>query len=49
MMSLNVVLLVFAFACFVLAAWLYQPPSPHHGRLIAVGLACWVASQIFFR
>jgi hypothetical protein len=42
---LNLILLVFAFVCFVLAAVplgaAWQP------RLIAAGLAFWTASEIF--
>jgi len=36
-------LLIFAFVLFVVAA--FNPPS--RVNLIAAGLACWVATQIF--
>jgi hypothetical protein len=41
---ISLVLLVFAFVCFVLAAW--QITAPHHGRLIAAGLAFWAGSEL---
>jgi uncharacterized membrane protein required for colicin V production len=44
-MVLDLILLVFAFVCFVLAAW--QGSAPYHPRLIAAGLAFFVASFIF--
>lgn len=45
---MHLVLLVFAFVLFVLAAVLYPPPAePYRSRLIAAGLACWVTSQLF--
>jgi len=44
-MVLDLILLVFAFVCFVLAAW--QGAAPYHPRLIAAGLAFFVASFIF--
>ena len=37
------ILLVFAFVCFVLAAIPYPPTSPYTSHLIAAGLACFVA------
>jgi hypothetical protein len=45
----NVVLLVFAFVLLVLAGCLAQTPEPSlwWRRLLAFGLACWVAAQIF--
>jgi hypothetical protein len=48
-MSINFVLLVFAFVFFVIAALPYQPTSPYWNRLVAAGLAFWVGSLIFFR
>jgi cell division protein FtsW (lipid II flippase) len=46
---MSIVLLVFAFVLFAIAAiWNPQPqPSPWFGRLIAAGLAFWVASALF--
>lgn len=41
------ILLVFAFVFFCIAAIPFAPTEPYHGRLVAAGLACWVASQIF--
>ena len=41
---LQLVLLVVAFVCFVLATW--GPAQPHYNRLIACGLAALVASMI---
>lgn len=35
------------FVLFVIAALPYPPSSPYWNRLIAAGLACWVASIIF--
>lgn len=43
-MTLNLVLLVIAFVCFVLATW--GPAQPNYNRLIAGGLAALVASMI---
>jgi hypothetical protein len=45
MQNLGLVLLVFSFVCFVIAAlgWV----SPHYNRLIAAGLAFLVAAEIF--
>jgi hypothetical protein len=37
--------LVFSFVCFVLACW--QVTVPHHGRLIAAGLAFLVGAELF--
>lgn len=42
---MTLVLLVFAFVMFVLAG--VPVGSPYWNRLIAWGLACWVATQIF--
>jgi hypothetical protein len=40
---LHTVLLVFAFVLFVVAAF----NAPSRVNLIAAGLACWVATQLF--
>lgn len=40
---LHTLLPIFAFVCFVLAAF----PGVRQVSLIAVGLACWVATLIF--
>jgi hypothetical protein len=45
MQNLGLVLLVFSFVLFVLAAW--QCASPAWNRLLAAGLACLVAAEIF--
>jgi hypothetical protein len=45
MVSLHLVLLVFAFVCFVLSA--LPLASPYWNRLISVGLACWVGALLF--
>lgn len=45
---MTLILRVFAFVLFTIAAfWNPAPPSPWFGRLVAAGLACWVASDIF--
>jgi len=44
---MDLVFLVFAFVCFVLAAFPYT--SPYWNRLIAAGLAFWVATQFLTR
>lgn len=41
---INLICLVFAFVCFVLACW--QAAQPHYSRLIAAGLAFWVLSLL---
>ncbi len=42
-----IILHVFAFVLFVLAAVLWVPLiEPHRWRLIAAGLACWVAASL---
>lgn len=40
---LSLVLMAFAFVCFVLSAWPFAPiaETPYHPRLIALGLAFW--------
>jgi hypothetical protein len=45
MEKLGLILLVFAFVCFVIAAW--GTSQPHYGRLIAAGLAFLSAAFIF--
>jgi hypothetical protein len=45
MQNLGLVLLVFSFVCFCLAAWM--APQPHYPRLIAAGLAFLVAAELF--
>jgi hypothetical protein len=47
MVNTHFVLLVFAFVFFVLGALPYPPSEPYWNRLIAAGLACWVASLLF--
>lgn len=45
---LTTILIVFAFACFAFASFLWQPPvEPYRVRLVALGLAFWVASVLF--
>ena len=41
------ILLVFSFVCFVLAAIPYPPSQPYAVHLIAAGLACFVAHSLF--
>lgn len=41
------ILLVFAFVCFFLAAVPYRPGHPYGGHLVAAGLAFYVAHQLF--
>lgn len=41
---IKLVLLAFAFVCFCLAAYL---TAPKENKLVAAGLAFWIASQIF--
>jgi hypothetical protein len=43
--KLGLVLLVFSFVCFVLAAW--QAAEPHYHRLVAAGLAFLTAAMLF--
>lgn len=44
----GLILLVFAFVLFVVAAFL-QPDQPWRGKLGLLGLASWVAAEIFTR
>jgi hypothetical protein len=44
-MNLHLVLLVFAFVCFVLST--FPPTQPYWSRLVGAGLAFWVASVLF--
>ncbi len=46
-MNAHLVLLVFSFVLFVLAALPYPPAQPWWNRLVAAGLACWIASILF--
>jgi hypothetical protein len=42
------ILLIFAFVLFVLAAFPYPDPyEPYRYKLVAAGLACWVGSLLF--
>lgn len=41
---IGLILLVFSFVCFTLAA--FWNPAPPRINLIAVGLACWVLSVL---
>jgi len=45
MQNLGLVLLVFSFVCFCIAAW--QMGAPYWNRLIALGLAFLVAANLF--
>jgi hypothetical protein len=42
---LVLILLVFAFVLFIVAAWL-APAHPWTGRIGLVGLACWSLAEI---
>jgi predicted membrane metal-binding protein len=44
-MNLRLLLLVFAFVCFVLS--IFPPASPHWQRLIGAGLAFATAAVLF--
>lgn len=44
-MNLNLILLVFAFVLFVLAA--LPLGGAYWNRLVAAGLACWVGAALF--
>jgi hypothetical protein len=44
---MGLILVVFAFVLFVIAALAWAPTSPNWYRLIAAGLACYMASIIF--
>lgn len=44
---MDLVFLVFAFVCFVLAAW--YDGLPNWNKLIAAGLAFWIATQFLTR
>lgn len=43
---LSTILLVFAFVLFFIAAF-FGPSLPPRFNLIAAGLCCWVASELF--
>lgn len=45
--NLGLVLLVFAFVCFCMAGWLWAPAVVCGYRLIAIGLAFFMAALIF--
>jgi hypothetical protein len=40
------ILMIFAFVCFVIAAWSWAQAAPYHGRLVAAGLAAWSLAEI---
>ncbi len=42
---MNLILLVFAFVCFVIAS--LNLGAPHWNKLVAAGLAFYVAAQLF--
>ena len=46
-MNTHLLLLVFSFVLFVLAAVPYPPSEPYWHRLVSAGLAFWVASILF--
>jgi Na+/H+ antiporter NhaC len=46
--TISLILLVFAFVCFVIAAF-WNPPSPPRVLLGWFGLACWVLAEILGR
>ena len=41
------ILNVFSFVFFVIAALPYEPSAPYRVQLIAAGLACFVAQTLF--
>lgn len=43
--TLSLILMVFAFALFVIGSWL-SPNYPGWPRLISAGLACWAAAVL---
>jgi hypothetical protein len=45
-MTISLLLLTLAFACFVLAAVLMRPDAGIWGRIVTLGFACWVLSLI---
>lgn len=45
MMLISLILLVFAFVLFVVAAFLV-PEHPWKGKLGLLGLACWVLAEL---
>jgi hypothetical protein len=45
---LGLILLIFALVLFVVAA-VINPAEPWRGKLALLGLACWVAAEIFAR
>lgn len=48
MVTFSLILLVFAFVLFVLAAFA-PDPEPRRSKLCCFGLACWVAAEIVLR
>lgn len=44
---LKLILLVAAFLCFVLGVTNIISPTDNRLRVMSLGLACWVASQLF--
>lgn len=42
---MNLILLVFSFVCFVIAVFNFG--APHWNKLLAAGLAFYVAAQLF--
>lgn len=45
MQNLGLVLLVFAFVCFVISAW--AAAAPYWNKLVSIGLAFLVAAELF--
>lgn len=45
---LSLILLIFALVLFVSAAFVAQV-EPWRGKLACIGLACWVAAELFLR
>lgn len=44
---LSLILLIFALVLFIVAAFLSPSAEPWRGKLGLLGLACWVAAEIF--
>ena len=47
MINIHIILLVFALVCFLFAAW--QHTAPQWNRIVAAGLAAWVAASVLVR
>lgn len=45
MQNLGLVLLVFAFVCFVISC--FNAAQPYRDKLVSAGLACLVAAELF--